>query len=74
MHIVVAAEGPVAIGALSRARSQSFFNTVLAENVTTGLDSSVFEVSTAHSAKRQSLQSVSFPGYMRIKYQKMTYS
>lgn len=56
VHVVVASKGFVTVGTLARARCQPFFHTILAEDMSTSLDSGVFEVATADSAQSKSLE------------------
>lgn len=54
--MVVISEGFVAIRTLARPRSETFFDAILAKDMTACLDCSVLEVPAAHSAKRKSLR------------------
>ena len=56
VHVVVASEGPVAVGAFARSRSESLLDAVLAEDVTAGFDDRVFEVATANGAQGKCLE------------------
>jgi len=53
VHVVIASKGPVAVGTFPRSRSQTFFDTIFAEDMSTGFDCSVFKVAATNSAQRQ---------------------
>ena len=55
VHVVVASEGPVAVGAFARSRGESLLDAVLAEDVTAGFDDRVLEVATANGAQGKRL-------------------
>lgn len=55
VHIVVASEGFVAVGTLSRTRGHPLFYTLIAEDMTTGLDRGVLEVAAADRAQGKCL-------------------
>ena len=55
MHVIVVAEGLVAVGTLSGPRCEALLHAFFAEHVTTGLDGRVLEVAATHSAECQSL-------------------
>lgn len=56
VHVVVASEGPVAVGAFARSRGESLLDAVLAEDVTAGFDDSILEVATANGAQGKCLK------------------
>lgn len=55
--MVVGSEGLIAIWAFARSRGESFLDAVFAEDVSTSLDGSVFEILSAYSANCESLKS-----------------
>lgn len=55
MHVIIASKRSVAIGALARARGETFFDAVIAENMTASLDDGILEVPTTDRAKGKRL-------------------